>query len=225
MIGWLYLSLFAALDAGNYAAVLNSEATDSGPGLAAIVIAEGEVTFAGARGLADIETGRPLSVDTPLYAGSLSKVFTAVIVLKLVDDGLLSLDTNVDFGQPETTRAPFDVSLLLSHASGLPREGNFGYWFSGEFPDDMALREYVIEQLGHIQPGGKSRYSNVGYAVLGLSAAQATGRPFAALLAEHIVQPLGMTATGAPGPTAGIARGYTPADRLIPSEKRPFAGV
>ena len=225
MTGWLNLLLVAALDAGGYAAVLNSEATDAGPGLAAVVIAEEAIVFADARGLADIEADRPLTVDTPLYAGSLSKVFTAVIVLNLVDDGSLSLDASVEFGQPADMRTPFDVGLLLSHASGLPREGNFGYWFSGEFPNDSSLRRYVINQLEQIQPGGKSSYSNIGYAVLGLSAAQVTGKSYSALLQDMLVEPLGLTTTGAPGPAAGIARGYTPENRLIPSEQRPFGGV
>ena len=225
MIGWASLYLLAALNGGPFLDVLNSEATDSGPGLAGVVIVDGNVAFAGARGLADIESGRALSVDTPMYAGSLSKVFTAVVVMKLVETGDLALDEPADFGQPADLDAPFDVRSLLSHASGLPREGNFGYWFSGEFPNAIRLHDYVTPLLAEVRPGGDARYSNVGYAVLGLAAEEATGRPFETLLSDLVTRPLGMTGTGAPGPAQDIARGYSPPNRLIPSEERPFGGV
>ncbi len=225
MISWLYLPLLAALDSGAMLGVLDNETTEAGPGVAAVVIADGNVAFSGARGLADIEARRPLSVDTPMYAGSLSKVFTAMIILKLVDEGRLSLEENPDFGQPDTMRAPFDIRMLLSHASGLPREGNFGYWFSGHFPDEATLRQYVVEQLPEVRPSSKSSYSNIGFAVLGLTAAEATGRSYPSLLADFFAEPLGLTKTGGPGPTPAVARGYSPANRLIPSARRPFAGV
>ena len=225
MISWACLSLLAALNTGPFLDVLSNEASDSDPGLAAVVIMDGEAVFAGARGLADIESGQALSVDTPMYAGSLSKVFTAVVVMKLVENGDLVLDEPVDFGQPPGQDAPFNVRSLLSHASGLPREGNFGYWFSGEFPGRSHLREYVTPLLSEVRSGGDARYSNIGYAVIGLAAEKATGRPFESLLREMVTQPLGMTQTGAPGPAPDIARGYSPPNRLIPSRERPFAGV
>ncbi|MEM9207911.1 MAG: serine hydrolase domain-containing protein, partial [Pseudomonadota bacterium] len=204
MISFLYL--FAALDPNAALSVLENETAADGPGIAAVVIGDDEVVLAAARGLADIESGEPLTVDTPMYAGSISKVFTAMIVLKLVDDGRLTLDEQPDFGQSIDRRVPFDVKLLLSHASGLPREGDFGYWFSARFPDETALREYVTQQAPQVRPGGKARYSNVGYAVLGLTAEQSTGRPFSALLTDLVVGPLGLETTGGPGPVAGIAR-------------------
>jgi CubicO group peptidase (beta-lactamase class C family) len=193
------------------------------PGISAVVIRRDSEIFIGGSGLADLATGRAMDGNTVLYSGSLSKIFTAVLTLSLVDDGLLDLDQPV----PDIGNGPDGptVTHLLTHSAGLVREGNFGYWFSGDFPDRTTLTRFLrITELRN-PPGRAVHYSNIGYAALGLWIEEAGGRPFADLLETRVLEPLSMTASGGPGPVPGIAPGYTPPGHIIPSEDRPFAGV
>ena len=192
------------------------------PGVAAVVAVGETVHFSGASGVADIESGRVLTPDTPLYAGSLSKLFTAVMTLRLVERQMLSLDQTVE---DMTVTPDISIAHLLTHASGLQREGDFGYWFSADFPDSSALREYLAKADTRSSPGADFHYSNVGYAVLGDVIESTTRRSFAAELEMSLLQPLGLQNSGAPGPVDGISRGYTPVNRIIPSTERAFAGV
>lgn len=197
------------------------------PGVSAAITHEDRVLFSGGSGLADLETGEPMTADTRLYAGSLTKLLTAALVLELVEAGELSLETAVD---GISTAAPaardrITVRQLMAHTSGLDREGDFGYWYTGDFPDRSALAGYLAGATLHGAPGNAVRYSNVGYATLGLVIEDALGMPFEAALASRLVAPLGLSSTGAPGPVPGIAPGYTPRGRVIPDETRPFAGV
>lgn len=197
------------------------------PGIS-IVISQGDrVVFAGASGLANIETGRKMTADTRVYAGSLSKIFTAVLALQLVEEEKLSLSDPVEeiaIESPDDVAA-ITVEHLLTHASGLEREGDFGYWFTADFPDADALKLYLRRTRLRSPPGSELHYSNVGYATLGQVAADASGLDYATALQTRVLQPLGMTSSGVPGPTPGIAVGYTPIGGIIPSEERPFAGV
>jgi CubicO group peptidase (beta-lactamase class C family) len=193
------------------------------PGVSAVVTRGSDVLFAGGSGVADIETGEDMTPDTLMYSGSLSKIFTATLALNLVDNDMLSLDQAVDSitgGQAEVT-----IAHLLTHSSGLVREGNFGYWFSGEFPDRVGLTTFLGDTVLRTLPGETVRYSNIGFATLGLAIEEAAGSSYHDALRQRVLIPLGMERSGSPGPAEDIAPGYTPAGRIIPSAERPFAGV
>ncbi len=117
------------------------------------------------------------------------------------------------------------IRRRCSHSSGLPREGNFNYWFTGRFPDQPELDRYLEEQSLRFSPGAELAYSNIGYAALGRLLERQSGQSYAALLEERIVRPLALTSTGAAAPPGDLSRGYTPRDRIIPNASRPFAGV
>jgi len=193
------------------------------PGVSAVVTRAGDVMFAGGSGVADIETGQGMSADTRMYSGSLSKIFTATLALSLVDDGLLSLDQDVEGIAEE--QAGVTVAHLLTHSSGLVREGDFGYWFSGKFPDRGELTDFLGNTELRSAPGETVHYSNIGFAALGLVVEDTTGKRYHEALRERVLTPLGLSRSGSPGPADGIAPGYTPAGSIIPSESRPFAGV
>jgi D-alanyl-D-alanine carboxypeptidase len=205
--------------------LLDSILTDQDvPGISAAVTHREEVVFAGGSGLADIESGRPMTADTVLYAGSLSKILTAVLALKLVDEGKVALEQRVE-GIAENGNADVRLEELLTHSSGLVREGDFGYWFSADFPDRNALGAFLRRTELLTPPGQRVRYSNIGFAALGIVIEDATKLGFHEALRRQVLEPLGMNDSGSPGPAAGIAAGYTPKGRMIPSEARPFAGV
>jgi len=194
------------------------------PGISAVVTYRDETVFAGGSGLAEIETGKPMTADTVMYAGSLSKVLTAVLALALVDDGKLALEQRVD-GIASNGGADIHVAELLTHSSGLVREGDFGYWFNADFPDRNALTAFLRQTELVSPPGERESYSNIGYAALGIVIEDASGLGYHEALQRNVLDPLGMTASGSPGPAAGIAAGYTPEGRQLPNELRPFAGV
>ena len=202
------------------------QARQDTPGISAVVSHGDTVWFAGGSGAADLSTGEPMTADSVLYAGSISKVFTAVLALQLVEGGELALDDTVDrIPVRRDAGAPITVHHLLTHASGLQREGDFGYWFSGAFPDRAALLAYLDSAPLRSAPGEALHYSNVGYAALGAVIEDVTEQSFGDALRRRIAEPLGLDATGAPGPPTAIAPGYTPSGRIIPSPERPFAGV
>lgn len=203
-------------------AVAEHVTTRNLPGASAVIVIGDEIVYAEAAGQADLETARRLTADTPVYAGSLSKVFTAVLVLNLVEAGELTLDRKPEF---DSVADDATVLELLTHSSGLSREGDFGYWFTGDFPDRAALLGYLRRAEQRYQPGSRLAYSNIGYAALGLMVERSSGESFAELLQERVLDPLGLRHSGAPGPAADIARGYTPENRLLPNDARPFAGV
>ena len=215
------LTLTAAPD---FPAILERLRTEQEtPGVSAVIVRGNQVVFAGGSGVADLESGRAMTADTVLYAGSLTKILTAVLTLGLVEEGRLALTEAVPgIGRdgPEVT-----VAHLLTHASGLVREGDFGYWFSADFPDAAALTRYLAETELRSPPGAALHYSNVGYGALGLVVERVTGQAYGAALRARVLRPLEMLSTGAPGPAPDVAIGYTPVGRVIPSDERPFAGV
>ena len=195
------------------------------PGISAVVTRGDDVIYAGASGVADIESGRALSADTVLYCGSLSKVFTAVLVMQLVEQGKLELSDTVA-GIATASAAPaIAVGQLLTHTSGLEREGDFGYWFSADFPDTDDLADYLQNTRLRFAPGSRRYYSNIGFAKLGLVAADAAGQSYADALRTRVLQPLGLNSTGSGRPPKNLSSGYTPTGRLLPNDERPFAGV
>lgn len=198
-------------------------ASQAVPGISAVVVRRDEVLFAGASGVADLESSKPLTADSVFYAGSLSKLLTASLVLQLVEDKALALDDSVPGIGGASQRVT--VAHLLTHSSGLQREGNFGYWFSADFPDETMLADYLASTELRAAPGESLHYSNIGYAALGLVVERATNQTFTDALRERVLEPLQMTASGARGPAPCVTSGYTPPGRIIPSPDRPFAGV
>lgn len=197
------------------------------PGVSAVVTHADRVLFAGASGLADLESERPMTAETPLYAGSLTKILTAVLALSLVEDNKLSMSASVAEFEQAASRDARKISTahLLTHAAGLEREGNFDYWFTGDFPDRNLLVDYLQGARLRSPPGTALHYSNVGYAALGLAIERVSGRTYPEALQAQVLEPLQMPSSGAPGPAARIATGYTPVGRIIPNEQRAFAGV
>ena len=221
----LVLSVLVTSNAWTLQAVLDEiRDRQDVPGISVVVTQQNDVMFAGASGLADLETGRKMTPDTILYAGSLSKVLTAVLTLQLVESGKLALEDAVP---GVAARSNSDVRLvhLLSHTSGLEQEGRFDYWFSARFPDEIALANYLGDAELRSAPGETVRYSNIGYAALGPIIADAAGQDYGLALRERVLVPLGMTSSGAGRPGDSLAAGYSPPNRVLPNARRPFAGL
>lgn len=195
-------------------------------GVSASVVRSHGVLFVGGAGQADLETHRPMTADTVLYAGSLSKIFTAVLALRLRDDKRLKLRSPLSDWRAKG-HPSFTVQHLLTHTSGLERESPFSYWFTADFPTDAALREAMATAPLRSTPGTRWHYSNVGYALLGQVLGEAAGSSYADALQALVLSPLSLKQTGADGepPFVELAMGYSPKGTLLPSPTRPFAGV
>lgn len=169
------------------------------PGAAlAVLTPQGSVTSA--FGVLSLATGVEATADTVFQIGSISKVFTATLVLQLVDDGLLDLDEPVVRYLPgfrvadEVLSRRVTARHLLSHTSGI--DGDF---FLDTGRGDDAVERYVAAMSGlrAVCPLGEAfSYSNSGYAVLGLLVATLRGQSWDLVLRDRLLAPLGMASAG-----------------------------
>lgn len=168
------------------------------PGATVAVLAEGEVTEA-AYGTLNMNTGVEATTDSLFQIGSISKVYTATLVLRLVDDGVLDLDEPVVRYLPEFAVADPDVTRrvtirqLLSHTSGID-----GDRFDDTGRGDDCLERYVAGIANAVQShplGATMSYCNTAYVTLGRLIEVVTGITWDAALRERLVAPLGLTHT------------------------------
>ena len=175
------------------------------PGLAVLVLKDGEVVFEHGYGIANLETRAAITPDTDFRLASFTKQFTATCIMLLVHDGKLSYDdtlTKIFPGFPAYGRA-ITVRMLLTHTSGLK---DYEDLYAAQFPgvEDRKIPQIKDAQILALMeqqtstdfpPGSQWRYSNTGYAMLAMIIEKASGKPFGDFLHEHIFAPLGMKNT------------------------------
>lgn len=176
----------------------------------------GQVAFAGTYGLADIEQGAPVTRDTVFRLASITKTFTAVLILALVEDGVLKLDDPLSRHVPELAAAR-GVTLyqLLVHTSGIPdyAEDPAGAATKSvaKTPADMLAWIVALTPRLQFEPGSKWAYSNSNYALLGLVAERVSGRRLAELYSQRLFAPAKTTTLAIDDPVDVVparARGY-----------------
>jgi CubicO group peptidase (beta-lactamase class C family) len=195
--------------------VAEAQAAGRFPSLAAGLIREGAPAWFAGRGTVD-ET-RPAG-STQYRIGSLTKMFVAVAVLRLRDEGRLRLSDPLDRHLPAAAIGPLRIGELLAHTAGLAADAAGPWW--ERTPGE--LRPELSDVLGPDpirHPAGRHfHYSNVGFAVLGALVAQLRGKPWHEVIRDEILAPLGMSRT-AVAPTAPFAAGWAVhpwADLLLP---------
>lgn len=166
----------------------------------ALVADGGEVVARVAVGPADRSWATPLEADACFPIASLTKQFTAVLVMQAVEREELALDTTLGelFGELEDERArSVRIAHLLLHAGGFPDPPLAHYLDPARTQvTDLAIaREFLMDQRPDFEPGTQFRYSNADYHWLGAALEVATGEPFGALLEERIAGPLGLGST------------------------------
>jgi len=181
---------------------------------------------------------RPANNDTLFCIGSCSKMFAAAVILTLVEDGTLELDSPIDrwlpeFAEPRTAegrakRAP-TIRELLCHRAGIYSQRNRmtrnqARWIRDfQLTLENSVKGIAAEQLLG-EPGEHFRYSGAGYCVLGRVAEVATGKPLNQLLQERICRPLGLTDTRyfPPATHTNVAIGHLrPADGFVSATNTP----
>ncbi len=185
------------------------------PGVSAGVVVDGRLVWSAHLGSARLDPPTPAGDDTPVMIGSLTKTFTALLVMQLRDEGRLTLDDDLATWLPETRHTGVSVRQLLSHTSGLQREPVGRIWETLLAPDAARLVA-ELEDAERVLPGNLAfHYSNLGYALLGLLVERLDGRPWEDALRARLLEPLGMTRTGL-RPADDHAVGY---------QVDPFAGT
>lgn len=160
------------------------------PGLSVAVAYHNKIIFSQAFGLADLEQNVRLTTQSGHRLASLSKPVTATIVMELVQNGRLSLDTSVRHYLPELPEAYKSVTIrhLLTHQSGARGYRNIeevAYSVKHYANTREAIKAFADDPL-LFAPGTKTEYSSYGFAILGAAAESVTGRTFQELSADFL---------------------------------------
>ncbi|MBN2659405.1 MAG: beta-lactamase family protein [Spirochaetales bacterium] len=162
-------------------------------GISAMIYKEGEILFCEGSGWADSATGWTVDGRTPMPVGSISKIFTSVALMKLVEEGRVDLDSPVGIYLPrlkleEGREMDFTVRDLLTHHSGIPGD-LFADWF--DQPIDH-LYELLNGRPLMAEPGTLFSYANTGFTLLGLIIEEVTGQSFEHYVGKTVFEPAGM---------------------------------
>ena len=176
------------------------------PSIAIAVVEGGRVAYLRAFGFRDIERMLQATPSTVYGIGSVTKSFTALAVMQLVERGLLSLDDPVDKYLPVKLRPfgePVTVEHLLSHTSGIPALGYAEAFITGAVeggdvwmplakPEDVIVFMSGAQEWAVARPGERFFYLNEGYVLLGLLISKLSGVRYEDYVKERILKPLGM---------------------------------
>lgn len=203
------------------------------PGLQACIVKHGTAVWAGAYGLADLERQVPVTKHTLFMLASVSKTVTGTALMQLVDAGLLDLDDGVNrylpafaaVENPSHPAVPITFRELLAHSSSIQDNWDVieGYYVPGDSPVplDRYLGNYLLpfgrnydagRNFYPWAPGTQTRYSNIGFALVGGMVERVGGVPCDRWCEQHIFQPLGMQET------AWFLRDLDPARVALPYE-------
>ena len=168
------------------------------PGLSIGILRDGKTCRAGF-GVVDLETHELVNPETLFLVGSISKVFVATLAVRLVDEGLVSLDVPIRTFLPDLRladpTAPHRITLrhLLTHTSGLSGDG-----FADHGQGDDALSEYIATFSAlrqETQPGEFWSYCNTGFVLAAAVVERVLGTTFEAAMRQRVIEPLGLDRT------------------------------
>lgn len=168
-----------------------------------VLVAEnGKVVFKKGYGMANMEWSIPNAPDTKFRLGSITKQFTAMLVMQLVEKGKIKVNDKITTYLPDYPKATGDkitVHHLLTHTSGIPNYTNFPKFFEN-LSRDPYTPEAFLKQFSELPlefvPSSTFNYSNSGYFLLGVLIEKVTGKSYAQVLQEQILTPLQMKDTG-----------------------------
>lgn len=193
------------------------------PGVVVGVVSDQKLVWAKGFGYADLASNRPMTADTKFRIASNSKLFTAIAIMQLREEGKLRLDDPVAKYLPWFKSAPagdddgpVTIEQLLSHSSGLQREAG-DYWSTFQFPTREELQHLYADRHATFPPATRFKYSNLGYAIAGLVVEKVSGQSYAAYVQANILGPLDMRDTTIDRNVSGLATAY---GRRMPDGRR-----
>lgn len=210
-------------------ALLKASFPAAGPGAAVIVTDDGRTVYEAGRGLADIAAKRPITPATVFRIGSITKQFSAAIILQLAAEGKLALDDKVSKFLPgyPAPGGEATVAQLLNHTVGIQSYTGIPGWMVEANTNKAYSTEQMIALFKDLpapsKPGEKWDYNNSGYVLVGAVIEKVTGMPWHQAVDERIAKPLGLTTIRygvLEGETPNMAAGYTEKDgKTVPSMK------
>jgi CubicO group peptidase (beta-lactamase class C family) len=188
------------------------------PGAAWGIVVDGELVHVGTTGLRDLDPQAPVTADTVFRIASMTKSFTAMSILKLRDEGKLSLDDPAERYVPElkglkylTTDSPkITIRHLLSHSTGFPEDNPWGDQQLADTDEQLSAMLRAGIPFSNA-PGVAYEYSNYAFAILGRIVSRVAGMPYADYVTANILRPIGMTSTTlevSTVPANRLAHGY-----------------
>jgi CubicO group peptidase (beta-lactamase class C family) len=181
------------------------------PGLS-VAVMHGDFRWSKGFGLADVDNEVPARADSSYRMASVTKPMTAVAVLKLVDEGKIDLDAEVQTYVPYFPRKAHKITVrqLLAHQGGISHYRDYNK--EGRIREPKSTREAIaiFEEFDLVaEPGTAYRYSTYGYNLLGAVIEGASGKSYGEYLTENVWKPLGMTSTRMDDPRALVPHRVT----------------
>ena len=185
------------------------------PGLSASITKDQEVLWSKAYGLSNVTNKVPATVSTVYSICSISKLFTAIAIMQLYDEGKLRLDDPIetilkDFNLKQQFKdsGPITIRSLLTHSSGLPRESDYPYWTGPDFPfpNQEKVNAKLKDQQTLYPASTYFQYSNLGLTLLGEIVEKVSGKKYNDYVEEKILKPLQLTSTHPYLPTADFGK-------------------
>ena len=169
----------------------------------AVLVAEnGKVIFKKGYGMANMEWNIPVEPDTKFRLGSITKQFTSMLVMQLVQEGKIKLEGKLTDYLPDYRKDTGDritIHQLLNHTSGIPSYTGLPNFFQDISRNPYTVSDFVKKFASgdlEFEPGTKWNYNNSGYFLLGAIIEHVTGKPYEQVLKERIFDPVGMKNTG-----------------------------
>ena len=202
------------------------------PGLAVGIAVEDKLIFKKEYGYANLEKKERLTDQHMFRIASHSKLFTATAIMILYHEGKLSIDDKISNYLP-WFRSVEDKQLehirihhLLTHSSGITRDGNTAHWESYKFPQLEEIKTQFQEKISFFEPSETLKYSNFGYTLLGQIIEIVSGQSYPDFILKRIFSPLGMQNTVADLDETNLDRHATGYKRRLPKqERKPFNHV
>jgi CubicO group peptidase (beta-lactamase class C family) len=199
------------------------------PGASVAIVENGNVTFAKGYGYAEVTKKIPATADTPFRAGSISKSFTSIAIMTLVEQHKLSLDDKladfapeVHFVNPWEATNPVRLANLLEHTTGWP---DISTRVLSKDEKDWSVLQGVqfssSEFVSRWAPGKFTVYNNAGPAVAALALEKASGKTYDDFMREYVLRPMGMKTADyelTPDLASRISKSYAPDGSQSPYE-------
>jgi len=202
---------------------------DRTPGCAVGIVYKGKLVYKKGFGYANLEQQKKINSKTCFRIASISKTFTSVAIMQLVEKGKLNLDDKIvkylswfRVKNKDNDASKISIRQVLSHTAGVFRDGITAHWENDKFPDLQALKKSLSKKSLVYENLTQFKYSNFGYAILGQVIEQVSGLKYNQYVKKNIINKLDLKNT-APDYTLMyedfLATGY---ERPIPNKERGF---
>jgi D-alanyl-D-alanine carboxypeptidase len=181
------------------------------PGMSVGVVYEGEMVYAKGFGEGD--------VDTCYRIASHSKMFTALAIMQLVEQGKVNLDDKAALYLPWlNAKDKYTIRELLSHTAGVNRDGDTNHWIDDNFPDIESIKKQAEKSFFNYEPNTKWKYSNLGMTLLGLVVEVVSGESYKEYVKKNILDKLDLRRTYPDwNSNISLSQGY---GRDVPGQER-----